>query len=116
MDLWIAGGTADHQVVLRNVPLRMSCSRIYDVVAETTGIEADMLLLSTGVKILRKDYELQYYANPTSIQHGINLFLSLKCPGGGGGEDGGQQSGRYTIFYVHVVPLCMSIQLITMAL
>ena len=64
------------------------CADVYNLVSQISGVTSDMLTLSNGVRVLRRNEELHNYMLPGNLSHGLNLHCYVKTIGGSGDELG----------------------------
>ena len=66
------------------------CADVYETVSKMSGVPSNMLTLSNGVRILRRNAQLHNYILPGNLSHGLNLHCYVKTLGGDSGDELGK--------------------------
>ena len=61
--------------MVRDIDCRSICAVVYDTVSWRSGIPLDMLTLSNGVQILRRNIQLHNYMSPGNLSHGPHSYM-----------------------------------------
>ena len=87
VNVWIHGLDPS---LLKDVYYSSVCADVYETVSKMSGVPSNMLTLSNGVRILRRNAQLHNYILPGNLSHGLNLHCYVKTLGGDSGDELGK--------------------------
>ena len=89
LNVWIHG-IDGHQHLLKDIPTDIDCSKLISLASSRLGVPSNMLILSTGVNVLKHQQQLHTYLSQVNSCHGLNLQCYIKGHGGDSGDELGK--------------------------
>ena len=89
MSIWVHG--IEHSII-RDVHCDTKCADLYNLISHKSGVPSHMLILSNGVRILKRNDHLYNYTSSVNLSHGLNLHCYIKNLGGGSEDELGKNS------------------------